>query len=85
MQRKSTAGSAKTTRPVIDALIDGLISERPQTRYLVDDGDSFIDMPSVGFVNLKQTHVLFMLNFDGQNNSVEIVTKYIKNVLKRSF
>ena len=49
-QRTSIAGSAHTTRPVIDALLDGLISTRPQTRYLVDGGDSFIDMPSVGFV-----------------------------------
>ena len=47
-QKTSIAGSATSTRPVIDALVDGLISNRPQTRYLVDGGDSFIDMPSVG-------------------------------------
>ena len=55
-QRKSIAGSAKTTRPVTDALVDGLISERPQTRYLVDGGDSFIDMPSVGSQNTCSIH-----------------------------
>ena len=46
-QAQGTSHSAKTTKPVIDALVDGLISERPQTRYLVDGGDSFIDKPTV--------------------------------------
>ena len=46
-QAKCIKGSAKTTKPVIDAIVDGLISERPQTRYLVDGGNSFIDTPTV--------------------------------------
>ena len=46
-QAHGIKGSATSTKPVIDALVDGLMSERPQTRYLVDGGDSFIDKPTV--------------------------------------
>ena len=46
-QRNAITSSANNTKPVIDALVDGLISDKPQTRYLVDGGNSFIDRPAV--------------------------------------
>ena len=46
-QRNAVTSSANNTKPVIDALVDSLISDKPQTRYLVDGGNSFIDRPAV--------------------------------------
>ena len=58
-QRKAKSGST-TTKPVIDALIDGLISDTPQTRYLVDGGTSFLDVPAVkGLSHLRFTSFAF--------------------------
>lgn len=37
-QRRSIGGSALSTKPVIDALEDALLSGRPHTRYVVDGG-----------------------------------------------
>ena len=46
-QEKRIKGSALTTKPVIDALEDALVSDRPQTRYLVDGGDGWLDIGTV--------------------------------------
>lgn len=40
-QRSSLGGSAGTTRPVIDAMVDALVSNRPQTRYVVEGNPIF--------------------------------------------
>ncbi|WAR07737.1 H17B6-like protein [Mya arenaria] len=37
-QRASTSGGGLTTRPVVDALEDAVVSTRPHTRYMVDGG-----------------------------------------------
>ena len=46
-QEKSITGSALTTKPVIDALEDALVSDRPHTRYLVDGGEGWLDYHTV--------------------------------------
>jgi hypothetical protein len=37
-QENAITGSALTSKPVIDALEDAIVSERPHTRYLVGGG-----------------------------------------------
>lgn len=37
-QRASIKGGGSSTKPVIDALEDAIMSGRPETRYLIDGG-----------------------------------------------
>lgn len=40
-QTQRIGGGETSTKPVIDALEDAIVSERPHTRYLVDGGTWF--------------------------------------------
>ena len=47
-ENEAKDASALTTAPVIDALVDAIMSQRPHTEYIADGGKGWIDPPSVG-------------------------------------
>ena len=62
-QRQNIGGSAVTTKPVIDAQVDALVSDRPHTRYLVDGGPHGFDKYAVctytnGLYSAKKKRVI---------------------------
>ena len=48
----ANANSAPTTKPVIDAMVDAIMSTRPRTSYLVDGGSKGIDPDAVRLSNV---------------------------------
>ena len=45
-QRRAVKGGATSTAPVVDAMVDAIVSGRPETRYMIDGG--FFDIHTVG-------------------------------------